>query len=92
LAEASVRTHIRVLHHILRLAIVAQDGTRHPIQPLVVAPHDDLVQRCLTAEDAGDHFRVVQFALLLGQDRVHDALLQLLECAGREALQQKSPL
>jgi hypothetical protein len=32
------------LHHIFRFRIVPQDGSRHAIDPLIVPPHQNLVE------------------------------------------------
>jgi len=43
---------VRLLHGVLRLDVVAQDGARDAEQALVVAAHDQLEQRRLAVADA----------------------------------------
>ena len=47
LVEVQVGVHVRLLHHVLGLRLVPHDRARHPVQPLVVAAHQDLEQRGL---------------------------------------------
>jgi hypothetical protein len=49
-----VGVDIRLLHDVLGLAVVPQDCARAPIEPFVVAPHQDLEQGRLAAHDASD--------------------------------------
>jgi hypothetical protein len=53
-----IGSHVRVLHHVLRLAIVAKNGASDPVETLVVAPHNDFIQSRLAAADAIDNLFV----------------------------------
>src|SRR6266481_8164171 len=45
-------THVGLLHDVLGLAVVAQDGARRAVEALVVTAHDDLEERRLAAAHA----------------------------------------
>ena len=57
-----VGVDVGLLHHVLGLALVAEDGARRPVETLVVPPHQHLEQRGLPVEHADHH-------LLVGQHR-----------------------
>src|SRR5205085_2728403 len=57
--------HVRLLHHVLGLAIVTQDGARRPVDAFVVATHQHFEERRLASENLGDHLLVGQRAPLL---------------------------
>jgi hypothetical protein len=54
LIEVRVGVDIRLLHHVLDVTIVAEDGANGAVQPLVVAAHQDFVEGDVTAADALD--------------------------------------
>ena len=41
LVEVLIGAYVSILHNILGFGILAKDGARHAIKPLVVAPHQD---------------------------------------------------
>jgi hypothetical protein len=45
LVEMLVRAHVRVLHYVLSLAIVAQNSPSRAVETLVVPAHDNLKHR-----------------------------------------------
>jgi hypothetical protein len=51
LREVRIRIHVRFLHHVLGLALVADDGARGAIDAFVMAPHQDLEDRRVAIED-----------------------------------------
>src|SRR5579864_2925513 len=51
-----VSPHVGFLHHIFGFVAVAEYATRHAIQPLVMAPHDDLVELDFTRANTRNHF------------------------------------
>jgi hypothetical protein len=53
---------IRLLHHVFRLAIVAQDGPGGPVQPLVVPPHQHLEQGRLAVQHLRDDLLIREAA------------------------------
>ena len=85
LAQVGVGVHVRLLHHVFRFRLVAHDRARRAVDPLVVAAHQDLEQRRLSADDARDDLLVGQRLPALEHaavDHMHGGL-PLLECAGR---------
>ena len=54
LIEMRVGIDIRLLHHVLDVTIVAENGANGPVQPLVVAAHQDFVEGDVAAADALD--------------------------------------
>ena len=58
------------LHHVLDVAIVAQDRANRSIEPLVVATHEDFVEGGVAAAHAIDDGFVGE----LGRGRRHDGL------------------
>ena len=55
LAEVQVALDVGVLHDVLGLGIVPQDGASDPVEALVVAAHQHLEERRLAGLDARDH-------------------------------------
>jgi hypothetical protein len=58
LVKVLIGAHIGILHYIFGLSVIVQDSARHPVEPLVVAPHDDLVQGGVTSFHAIDDLLV----------------------------------
>ena len=60
LIKVRIGADVCILHHILRLSIVAQNSARNSVYALVVAPHDDLEQRRLTLQNSPYNFLVCE--------------------------------
>src|SRR5205814_1882261 len=54
LVEVLVGAHVGVLHDVFRLGVVAEDGAGHAVKALVVAAHEDLIERGVSGLDAVD--------------------------------------
>ena len=54
LVEVLVGADVGVLHDVLGLGVVAEDGAGHAVQTLVVAAHEDLIERGVSGFDAVD--------------------------------------
>jgi len=50
LPKMLIGAHIRRLHHVFSLCFVTDNRSGSPIQPLVIAPHDDLKERSFSTE------------------------------------------
>lgn len=64
LIEMPVGRQIGLLHRVLGVVVVAQDGARGAEQPLVVAPHQDLEERLVAAANPRDHVFIGQGAVV----------------------------
>src|SRR5947209_19821224 len=53
LGEVLVGPHVGILHHVFRLSSIAQDRVSDAIKTLVVAAHQEFVERGLAGEDTG---------------------------------------
>src|SRR6266852_4991193 len=54
LIEMLISTHVGVLHYVFRFVVVAKNSARHSIQALVVAPHNDFVERGFSRANSVD--------------------------------------
>src|SRR5215469_1924061 len=61
LVQVFVGADVSILDHVLGLAVVPKDCTRHAVQPLVVAPHDDLKKSGLPLQNSAYSLLVTQF-------------------------------
>ena len=62
---------VGVLHHVFRFVLVAQNRSHGAVQALVIAAHDQLVERSFAREHAGDDcFVAPRFSLCLIENRV----------------------
>ena len=66
-----VGVDIGLLHHVLDVTIVTQNGANGPVEPLVVAAHEDFVEGDVAAADALDDGLVGQLG---GRRRGGDGL------------------
>ena len=62
LIEMRVGIDVRQLHHVLDVTIVTQNRANRPIEPLVVATHEDFVEGDVAATHALDDGFIGQFA------------------------------
>ena len=60
LPQMGVCIHVRLLHHVLGLALIPQNGAGRTINALVVPAHQNFEQRGVTREHTGDDFFVGQ--------------------------------
>jgi hypothetical protein len=60
LRQVRVRVHVRVLHHVLGLALVAQNRARRAEHALIVTPHQDLEQGRVAGDDPRHDFLIRQ--------------------------------
>ena len=60
---------VRLLHHVLDLALVVHDRPRHSIHTLIVPAHEDFEQRAVTGAHAPDDFLIRQRRRRCGRDR-----------------------
>ena len=58
LVEVLVGADVGVLHDVLGFAVVVKDGAGDAVEALIVAPHEDLVERGLSCTDAVHHLFV----------------------------------
>src|SRR5690242_6251416 len=58
IAEMAISADIRVLHHVFHLIVIPQNATHSAVKTLVVATHDQLIERRLAGEDAFDYLLV----------------------------------
>ena len=56
LVQVFIGADIRILHYVLGLAVIAQDDAGNPVEPLVIAAHQDLKKRRFAREHTGHHF------------------------------------
>jgi hypothetical protein len=61
-----VRANVGVLHYVLGFAIIAQNGPSHPVEALVVTPHNDFKHPRLACQYSGHNFLVAQGFLRSG--------------------------
>ena len=54
LVEVVIRAHVRGLHDVARLVVVANDAACESEQQPVVPPHQELEERRIAREHAGD--------------------------------------
>ena len=71
LSKVRVSAHVRILEHVLGLALVAQQRAQHAKEALVVPPHDQLEEGCLAAPDAPHQLGVRESSHHLRQRLVH---------------------
>ena len=60
LVQVRERIDVGLLHHVFDVVLVLHDGSRHAVEPLIVAAHEDLEQRTLPRPHALDDVRVGQ--------------------------------
>jgi hypothetical protein len=60
LPEVKVGVDVCLLHDVFRLILVFHDRTRGPVDPLVVAPHQDFIESGLSVEDPRDDVFVAE--------------------------------
>jgi len=58
-----VGAHVSILHYVLGFGVITQDRARNPVDPLVIAAHQDLKQSGLSGEHPRHHFFISKFAL-----------------------------
>src|SRR5262249_15873987 len=61
LVQVFVGADVGILDHVLGLAVVPKDCTRHAVKPLVVAPHDGLKKSGLPLQNTAYSLLVTQF-------------------------------
>jgi hypothetical protein len=72
LAQVRVGIHVRLLHHVLGLLLVADDGAGGTVEALVVAPHQDLEKSRLAVQHLRDDLFVRERAPALEHLGVRD--------------------
>ena len=80
-----VGANVSILHHVLGLGIIAQDGTGYTIESLVVSAHQEFVKGSFTVQDPPyDLFVAPIFLPCLLQERCscHTVLLTRLSVQG----------
>ena len=58
LIKVLIGAHVSVLHYIFSFGIIVQDRPCDPVKPLVVPPHDDLVQGGVAGLDPIDNLLI----------------------------------
>ena len=71
LTQVAVRVDVGLLHDVLGLAFVPEDGPSGAVEPLVVAPHQHLEERRLAGQNTGDHLLVREQGPAFEHPRVH---------------------
>jgi hypothetical protein len=51
-----IRPHIRLLHDVFRLRVVPQNCKRDPVDSLIVAAHQDFIERGISRTGQADQF------------------------------------
>jgi len=78
ISQVLIGANVGILHDIFRFGIVAQDGPRHTIEPLIVTAHDQFVESRFPGQDPPYEFKIAPGFLLCLIEKCHasHAILQ----------------